>query len=508
MRLKFIKCFCSILPLALSALTASAQTACPKPKQDIVVYFGNGIDTSRRNAVRSLNKLIETLGTTYNGATLRYDLAYNQTEGIALDLVQSVDQAGIEWGSQVAGWLNQLGLLPDTWNEAYQRLMQSTALVTAPELREQVQNYKSDILLGQKVVVVSHSQGNFYVNAAKIALAQELTGEQMRSFNVFGVAVPANNIAGGKEPYYTNHRDLIQYVPDSLPVNWTLKRSDGSLADDRAIVAGHSFVDTYMSADFDIRPSLVLGIKGRIDVTVAQPKDCDTYRKIILSMVSGNYKVSSGSAPNRLQGTFAINQTGFLTAEGIFLSQLDSSKVLRLDRLIESKTTALPYIVLTAHQAYAEWDITGKTKQVLANASNYSVSGDTPASGIGREVDTTQTMMGLMQGFSRIYPENKCYKIVDGKSALSQKVTVWIEGNVMNVDDQQWNLTSLRKSEAVIMLRPGLDVGTQYSAGFTHTNEYTNGDKLLLNFHRLEGLKSFAWLPADFPKNSFSCDTY
>jgi hypothetical protein len=127
-----------------------AQVTCPKPQQDVVIYFGNGIDTDRESATRSSNELQRALGTTYNNATLRYDLAYNQTSGIALDLVQSIGQAGIQWSSQVSGWLNNLSLMPDTVNAQYQQLMREISTLNATELSEHVKNYQSDILLGQK----------------------------------------------------------------------------------------------------------------------------------------------------------------------------------------------------------------------------------------------------------------------------------------------------------------------------------------------------------------------
>jgi hypothetical protein len=136
--------------LMAHTLVGYAQTTCPRPKQDVVVYFDNGIDTDRESAKRSQKILQESLGTTYNNATLRYDLAYNQTSGIALDLVQSIGQAGIQWSSQVSGWLNNLSLMPDTVNAQYQQLMREISTLNATELSEHVKNYQSDILLGQK----------------------------------------------------------------------------------------------------------------------------------------------------------------------------------------------------------------------------------------------------------------------------------------------------------------------------------------------------------------------
>ena len=394
MRLKSIWCLGFALTLTFSNFAANAQTICPKPKQDVVIYFGNGIDTTEKSARRSKDRLREELGDTYNGATLRYDLSYNQTEGFAQDLAQSVDQARIQWNSQVAGWLNQIGLLPDAWNEAYQTLMRASSAVTAPELKEHVQNYKSDILLGQKVLVVSHSQGNSYVNAAKIALEQELNTQQMRSFNVFGVAVPANNIAGGKEPYYTNHRDLIQYVPNSLAVNWTLRRSDGSAADDREIVAAHSFVDTYMSTDYDIRPSLVLGVKGQINKTIASTPVCDNYYKLLTRFFQGTYALvvnNSEKTPTLL----AIQDDG--TAVPPFLPARDYTSPPPFALTADHLTFGVGSFGFGAKRNFGliddsyTWDGAGK----FIGSNNLNQPADNPAPGVfvpraGASVDLTQ----------------------------------------------------------------------------------------------------------------------
>jgi hypothetical protein len=64
----------------LGALTTTfAQQTCTPP-QNTVIFYGNGINTAPDKARDSLDLLQTGLGDTYNGQTLSYDLAYNETE--------------------------------------------------------------------------------------------------------------------------------------------------------------------------------------------------------------------------------------------------------------------------------------------------------------------------------------------------------------------------------------------------------------------------------------------
>lgn len=52
-------------------------STCPNLPEQVVVYFGNGINTSPDSARRSRDLLRDNLGTAYKDQTLRYDTAYN-----------------------------------------------------------------------------------------------------------------------------------------------------------------------------------------------------------------------------------------------------------------------------------------------------------------------------------------------------------------------------------------------------------------------------------------------
>jgi len=159
--------------------SGSAQT-CPQLEHQVVIYFGNGINTSPISAESSLRRLRNNLGDVYNNKKLRYDIAYNATDGMAEDLLQAAHQAGVQWDSELASWLERLDLAPEWFISWYQRGIEARTFAYTPELDQHLESYRSDILLGQRVLIVAHSQGNFYANLIKPILAGRLNTDQMR----------------------------------------------------------------------------------------------------------------------------------------------------------------------------------------------------------------------------------------------------------------------------------------------------------------------------------------
>ena len=212
-------------------------------------------------------KLEQRLGSTFNSQKISYDLAYNYSDGAFKDLLQSlIQQLGQQSNSQQWLWLYDVGVVPAWFKDFRQNANTSFYQIVSSELTDQVAKYKEAILQGQKVLVVSHSQGNFYVNEAKQILAAAQPAVPMGSFGIFGVASPANNVGGASGPYLTNHIDMITLVPSSLPANWTLKRTTAGTPAEGILspVAAHSFSGTYMNPNFDIAPALIAGIKNQM----------------------------------------------------------------------------------------------------------------------------------------------------------------------------------------------------------------------------------------------------
>lgn len=251
--------------LASFAVSVQAQQ-CTNTPEEFRVFFGNGILNTQKDAEASKAILLDKLGSTYNSQKITYDLAYNYSDSAYIDLLQSFDQQLGQYSSQLWLWLYDVGIAPTWYKDFRQRLNVANYQINSSELTDHVAKFKEAILQGQKVLVVSHSQGNFYVNEAKQILAAAQPAVPMGSFGIFGVASPANNVGGSSGPYLTNHIDMITLVPSSLPANWTLKRTTAGTPAEGILspVAAHSFTGAYMNAKFDIAPALIGGIKNQM----------------------------------------------------------------------------------------------------------------------------------------------------------------------------------------------------------------------------------------------------
>jgi hypothetical protein len=448
-----------------------AQTTCFTPLQSIVIFFGNGIATSPESAKRSAVALQRTIGDSYNGQKVRYDLAYNKTSGIAVDLIQSAAQALFQWDSQLMGWLNGVGVAPGWFNQWYQNFLLSFTTVAASELPEHVSRYGNAIALGQKVVVVSHSQGNFYVNEAKKLLQQKIPAEKMNSFAIFGVAVPANNIGDAAGPYYTNHRDFIYAaIPGALPQNWTLKRVNGNLAQDVGPVQAHFFNETYLSSDFDIRPALISGINAQMNVAQQPSPDCSTYRPDILSMVKGSYEhTCRGRSEDTPKLPIVVTSQGVTSEYGDFLDMNGPDSILYL-AWDEEVGTALDNVVT--------WDKNGAVK--------YS---GCPPGALPSKINIAEKMMALIEPKYYLFPSGRCMLIENGQSIFLPLTPVIISGTTLHAASKSWDFVNNLKSESVVPTR-GVGTGPpDYDPGFTLIN--IDGSKAMksLEYRRMKGLR-------------------
>jgi hypothetical protein len=433
------KLLITVTAFLLSLLTSSpalAQQTCAPP-QETVIFFGNGVNAEDYEAKESLKLLRTQLTDTYNGQKLSYDLAYNSTYTLWLDLPQSALQLGVQFDSSIAQWLSDTRLALKWFTDWYQTVLSYVPVVIANDVVKHVQSYKSAIAQGKKVLVVSHSQGNFYVNEAKKLLALELTPAQMQNFAIFGVAVPADNVGGAPGPYYTNHRDFIyQVVPGSLPANWTLKRADGSSADNLGALDAHFFNPTYLSLDYDIRPALLTGIQSQLSALQAATAggSCNdannNYRKHFLSLVAGSY-ASACNTPF-VASDFTIDANATFSALG---QTVDASGVDAYVALTQSFATGGIY-------ASAVYSPVGKPNQTavvnwvqsglyylggleLPGVARVSCAGNpiaptqVAASYIPNKLDITNDVLALLADKRRVFPKSTCVSNDPGAPLVS-----------------------------------------------------------------------------------------
>lgn len=226
------------------------------------IFFGNGVDVSSDYALGSMldlqnavNAAIST-NNSYDHSCFRYKLAYDSTfidpstscgaffpanpAAYAVNcgnLVNLLVEAGIISGIQVAAqpgfpsqlsmYLSNLSLAPFWVLSALSTVITKLSFLLPSDLQTQVtQDYNPEIVAGNVVIVVAHSQGNLYANEAYQYISPAPSSTSPPDFSIVSVATPANTIAGYEAtcpspfcPYVTLENDIITAVPESLRAN-------------------------------------------------------------------------------------------------------------------------------------------------------------------------------------------------------------------------------------------------------------------------------------------------
>lgn len=269
------------LVLALASIGSGAQqtSVCDT---GYIVFFGNGVNTEPIGAHGSATLIRDYLGGQYGGQPVNVGVSYNPISTIFEDLLESFAQKRAEdptlsWTlflRWVSGqFVNSIlaGILDDYFgSQGAARINQAVtflstpAAYTDPTVISHTGTYRNLLLSGKKVLVVSHSQGNLYSNAAYGRLSSiESNGINLQTFGIAAVATPANFVATG-EGYVTSDSDVvIDAVRLVAPA--TLVSNNNSVpsfpAADRL---GHGFQEIYFSDAFAIKAKTKLVIQSSL----------------------------------------------------------------------------------------------------------------------------------------------------------------------------------------------------------------------------------------------------
>lgn len=221
-----IACYLVVVTLGVSP-TASAQD-CPAHLPQWTIAFVNGINTTESAAMKSAQAIANTVAARggsqgiYQGENicLEFEYSYNHNEELYLDLVDSAGQKlGDEIG-KIFSYLGNIEPLPD-WFQ--QQLSDISVRATAgsylldSDLKGFVERYESLLSNGRRLVLIAHSQGNFYANEAYQRLLLGSHGQN--PVDIIGIATPADTVLGSPARYSTFRRDPIWKVPGALSWN-------------------------------------------------------------------------------------------------------------------------------------------------------------------------------------------------------------------------------------------------------------------------------------------------
>jgi len=175
-----------------------------------------------------------------------FELSYNHDEE-AYSLIEVFRQ---RMGDQTASywrWLGNLEMAPDWFQSATRSVASGFDLLESivdEDLRQHIQRYEGLLMEGNRVLVVAHSQGNLYANAAHTRLADK--GLPMDAFGVVSVANPASRVAGDG-PYFTLVNDMVIHAVSLLFPNTLSPNVENNI--DYTDWTHHSFIDSYLNGN-------------------------------------------------------------------------------------------------------------------------------------------------------------------------------------------------------------------------------------------------------------------
>ena len=211
-----------------------SNTSVDERKSDL--YYANGViidfkeDKAEEVWKKKVKKLFLNNKEEYN-KLVNIRMSYNLSEDFLNDLFEAFQQSGNE-----QGWLTFSKYIPTYIGDA----IPDSVDKHRPDLVTQINAYKESIKLGHSVIVVAHSQGNYYTNEAY----EELDVWMKDYFHMMGVATPADHVAGGG-PHITFNNDIINVIPTALPSN----RIDPNTEHNSEIsYDAHDFYNSYMTA--------------------------------------------------------------------------------------------------------------------------------------------------------------------------------------------------------------------------------------------------------------------
>ena len=219
--------FVMVLLFSFCFKNVSASELCSLKGYTVLTI--NGIFTNKDGAIQNKDSLKDHFLPTYNNEPLTVDYLYNPTHlAGAGDLIDAVKQGFFDQKSDYD--------LIEMLNDASQK-------VTT-----------------QKLLLVAHSQGNFYANNFYDKVADKEGGVPSQSIGVYGVGSPANKVAGDGK-YVTSDTDnvvatMVARFIKILPTNVHISLSGG---DDNN---GHDFSKVYLKYQGD---RIVSDVKSSLD---------------------------------------------------------------------------------------------------------------------------------------------------------------------------------------------------------------------------------------------------
>jgi hypothetical protein len=227
-----------------SPAAAKVASATCTPDSAVAIYYGNGMYISPARArVQALVMDRKIRAALPQGVTPQFSYSYNNSEDQVTQVLQVLGQAIDDRVIRFQSWLNVPSGAPSVFRNTVKTLEQSATVsnyVKDADLTAHVSRYQSDLASGKRVIVLAHSQGNFYANQAHSRLPST------QGFSIVAVGTPASFTAGGGPHITLTNDEVIVPIPNRRPPNTTNSASFVTAAGD---ADGHSFTRSYLNGD-------------------------------------------------------------------------------------------------------------------------------------------------------------------------------------------------------------------------------------------------------------------
>ncbi len=317
------------------------------PTVETVVVFANGVlvetEYKADRAVRAIKKKLKIIYSPEEMATMEFKVAYNKSHGL-LDFFEAVLQKGLSENSIVSFW-RLVGNFDPMPNWAQDKIKNMAAsldigeLVGGVSLSKHLKLYRNSIREGKKVLVVAHSQGNFFANEAYDLLYYGNSPIEQQSFGIVSVANPSGFVGGSIDGAYTTLEEdkviaSIRLVLTGLPL--AEKPLPANIGNGEFVTMeplGHFFLDSYLvsgsNSESKIINDIITGISSLqqpftvtedeiITITASWNNPFGTQQMLITEPFT--YTVVSENYPNGSYGNFTSTNSGGITTQRYFVS--------------------------------------------------------------------------------------------------------------------------------------------------------------------------------------------
>ncbi len=285
-----------------------------------VLVYANGISTNKVKAAFNLNKIQTLLDGRYGIS--EYHTAFNQPEDFLPQLAQVTTQHLMQENNSTER---------QAWKEFAYRLLQPhkyNILDNAESLvslfdednyvnDQDLQYHINDIYLplledNKKVVILAHSQGNFYANRGWNAIKQLPNGDILsKQIGVVAVATPANYIAGDGL-YTTNSLDLVIAGINLTALN--PKAANATHPFSLEDITGHGLTEIYLDSGIDgtiIRNKIEEDIDTTFNRLIVDNPTCEG----LSSSGSGNTEITGYTPAENFEGNLYYSINAFSTIQ-------------------------------------------------------------------------------------------------------------------------------------------------------------------------------------------------